>query len=205
MGHLEIYDDNRINILYSYLRSRLTEFTIPCHRGKPLEKKLLFSRKAIQERVKELAVRISIDYGEQEPVLIGILNGAVYFFADLTREISVPIKIDFIRAASYGSEMVSCGDIRLTKDLEIPVKGRPVILVEDIVDTGLTLTHIIKKLETKGPESIKVCALIDKLERRDVSVPVDYCGFQIKDGFVVGYGLDHNEKYRQLPDIYVLD
>ena len=170
-----------------------------------MEKKLLLSRKTIQERVKELAVRISIDYEEREPVFIGILNGAVYFFADLTREISIPIKIDFIRAASYGSEMTSSGTIRLTKDVEISVKGKPVILVEDIVDTGLTLTHIIKKLKAKGPESIKVCALIDKLERRDVSVPVDYCGFQIKEGFIVGYGLDHDEKYRQLPDIYVLD
>jgi hypoxanthine phosphoribosyltransferase len=172
---------------------------------KSLEKKLLLSRKTIQERVKELAVRISIDYEGQEPVFIGILKGVIYFFADLMREISIPIKLDFIRAASYGSEMTSSGTIRLTKDVEISVKGKPLILVEDIVDTGLPLTHIIKTLEAKGPESIKVCALIDKLERRDVSVPVDYCGFQIKEGFIVGYGLDHDENYRQLPDIYVLD
>jgi len=170
----------------------------------PLEKKLLFSRETIQERVKELAARISSDYEGQEPVFIGVLNGAVFFFADLTRELDIPIKIDFIRAASYGSEMTSSGEIRLTKDVEIPVKGRPVILVEDIVDTGLTLTHIIKKMEAKAPESIKVCALIDKLDRRDVSVTVDYCGFRIEEGFVVGYGLDHDEKYRQLPDIFVL-
>jgi len=169
-----------------------------------LEKKLLFSRETIQERVKELAARISSDYEGQEPVFIGVLNGAVFFFADLTRELDIPIKIDFIRAASYGSEMTSSGEIRLTKDVEIPVKGRPVILVEDIVDTGLTLTHIIKKMEAKAPESIKVCALIDKLDRRDVSVTVDYCGFRIEEGFVVGYGLDHDEKYRQLPDIFVL-
>ena len=169
-----------------------------------MEKKLLFSRETIQERVKELAARISSDYEGQEPVFIGVLNGAVFFFADLTRELDIPIKIDFIRAASYGSEMTSSGEIRLTKDVEIPVKGRPVILVEDIVDTGLTLTHIIKKMEAKAPESIKVCALIDKLDRRDVSVTVDYCGFRIEEGFVVGYGLDHDEKYRQLPDIFVL-
>jgi hypoxanthine phosphoribosyltransferase len=171
----------------------------------PLEKKLLFSRETIQERVKELAARISSDHEGQEPVFIGVLKGAVFFFADLTRELDIPIKIDFVRAASYGSEMISSGEIRLTKDIEIPVEGRPVILVEDIVDTGLTLAHIIKKMEAKAPESIKVCALIDKLERRGVSVTVDYCGFRIEDGFVVGYGLDHDEKYRQLPDIFVLE
>jgi hypoxanthine phosphoribosyltransferase len=169
-----------------------------------LEKKLLLSRETIQKRVKKLAARISSDYEGQEPVFIGVLNGAVFFFADLTRELDIPIKIDFVRAASYGSEMTSSGEIRLTKDVEIPVEGRPVILVEDIVDTGLTLAHIIKKMEAKVPESIKVCALIDKLERRDVSVIVDYCGFRIEEGFVVGYGLDHDEKYRQLPDIFVL-
>ncbi|MBW1901792.1 MAG: hypoxanthine phosphoribosyltransferase [Deltaproteobacteria bacterium] len=170
----------------------------------PLEKKLLLSSETIQERVKELAARISSDYEGQEPVFIGVLNGAIFFFADLTRELDIPIKIDFVRAASYGSEMTSSGEIRLTKDVEISVKGKPVILVEDIVDTGLTLSHIIKKMEAKAPESIKVCALIDKLERRDVSVTVDYCGFRIEEGFVVGYGLDHDEKYRQLSDIFVL-
>jgi len=169
-----------------------------------LEKKLLLSRETIQERVKELAARISSDYEGQEPVFIGVLNGAIFFFADLMRELDIPIKIDFVRAASYGSEMTSSGEIRLTKDVEIPVKGRPLILVEDIVDTGLTLAHIIKKMEAKAPESIQVCALIEKLERRDISVIVDYCGFRIEEGFVVGYGLDHDEKYRQLPDIFVL-
>lgn len=169
-----------------------------------MERKLLLSRETIGERVKELAGRISSDYEGQEPVLIGILNGAVFFLADLTRSITIPIKIDFIRAASYGSEMISSGAVRLTKDLEIPVKGRPVVLVEDIVDTGLTLSHIIKKMEAKGPESIRVCALVDKLERRDVSVTIDYCGFQIDEGFIVGYGLDFDEMYRNLPDIFVL-
>ena len=164
----------------------------------------MLSRETIGERVKELACRISSDYEAQEPILIGILNGAVFFLADLARQITIPVKIDFIRAASYGSEMTSSGAVRLTKDVEIPVKGRPVILVEDIVDTGLTLTHIIKKMEAKGPESVKVCALVDKLERRDLSVPIDYCGFQIDEGFIVGYGLDHNERYRNLHDIFIL-
>jgi hypoxanthine phosphoribosyltransferase len=169
-----------------------------------LEKELLIPRKNIQRRVKELARQISSDYEGKEPILIGILNGVVFFFADLMREISIPTKMDFIRAASYGSEMKSSGSIRLTKDVEMPVRGQPVILVEDIVDTGLTLTHIVKNLESKGPESLRICALIDKLERRDIDVSIDYCGFKINEGFLVGYGLDYDEKYRHLPDICIL-
>lgn len=169
-----------------------------------MEKKLFISKDTIQKKIKEIATQISSDYEGKEPVFIGILNGAVFFFADIVREVSIPVKIDFIRAASYGSDMESSGTIRLTKDVEISVRKKPVILVEDIVDTGLTLSHIIKKMESKEPESVKVCALINKLERRDKSVQIDYCGFQIENGFVVGYGLDYNEQYRQLPDIYTL-
>ncbi|MBW1702503.1 MAG: hypoxanthine phosphoribosyltransferase [Deltaproteobacteria bacterium] len=169
-----------------------------------MEKELLIPRENIQRRVKELARQISSDYEGKEPILIGILNGVVFFFADLMREISIPTKMDFIRAASYGSEMKSSGSIRLTKDVEMPVRGQPVILVEDIVDTGLTLTHIVKNLESKGPESLRICALIDKLERRDIDVSIDYCGFKINEGFLVGYGLDYDEKYRHLPDICIL-
>lgn len=169
-----------------------------------MEKELLIPRENIQRRVKELARQISSDYEGKEPILIGILNGVVFFFADLMREISIPTKMDFIRAASYGSEMKSSGSIRLTKDVEMPVRGQPVILVEDIVDTGLTLTYIVKNLESKGPESLRICALIDKLERRDIDVSIDYCGFKINEGFLVGYGLDYDEKYRHLPDICIL-
>ncbi len=169
-----------------------------------MEKVLLISRETIHKRVKELAKQISTDYEGKELILIGILNGVIFFFADLMREISIPTKMDFIRAASYGSEMTSSGAIRLTKDVEIPIKSKPVILVEDIVDSGLTLTHVIKRLEREGPESIKVCALIDKLERRDITVSIGYCGFQIGEGFIVGYGLDYNENFRHLPDIYAL-
>ena len=169
-----------------------------------MEKELLIPRENIQRRVKELARQISSDYEGKEPILIGILNGVVFFFADLMREISIPTKMDFIRAASYGSEMKSSGSIRLTKDVEMPVRGQPVILVEDIVDTGLTLTHIVKNLESKGPGSLRICALIDKLERRDIDVSIDYCGFKINEGFLVGYGLDYDEKYRHLPDICIL-
>jgi len=169
-----------------------------------LEKNILIPRDTIQKRVKEIANQISSDYKGREPILIGILNGVIFFFADLVREISIPTKIDFIRAASYGSKTTSSGKIRLTKDVEIPIQGESVIVVEDIVDTGLTLTHIVKDLEAKGVESLRICALIDKIERRDLTVHIDYCGFRTEEGFIVGYGLDYNEKFRHLPDICVL-
>jgi len=169
-----------------------------------LNKEILIPRKTILSRVKELAHKISSDYAGKEPILIGILNGVVFFFSDLVMEMTIPSKIDFIRAASYGSGTSTSGTIRLTKDVEIPIQGKEVIIVEDIVDTGLTLNHIVKGLEDRGPESIRICALIDKLGRRDEEVKIDYCGFHIKEGFLVGYGLDHNERYRYLSDIYVL-
>jgi len=169
-----------------------------------LEKELLIPRKTIQAKVKELAGQISSDYRGREPILIGILNGVVFFFADLVMEMDIPSKIDFVRAASYGSGTSSSGTVKLTKDVEIPIQGKPVIIIEDIVDTGLTLKQIVKSLEEKDPESIKICALIDKLERRDEEIVIDYCGFQVEKGFLVGYGLDHDEQYRYLPDIYVL-
>jgi hypoxanthine phosphoribosyltransferase len=145
--------------------------------------------------VEELAHEISSDYEGKEPILVGVLNGVVFFFADLVKKMTVPSRIDFIRAASYGSGTSSSGDIKFTKDVEMPVQDKPVIVVEDIVDTGLTLTQIVKRLEGKGPESIRICALIDKLERREEEVTIDYCGF---------HGLDHDEQYRYLRDIYVL-
>ncbi|MCD6560595.1 MAG: hypoxanthine phosphoribosyltransferase [Deltaproteobacteria bacterium] len=165
---------------------------------------LLISAEDIKKKVKEMAGRISADYEGKEPVLIGVLNGVIFFFADLARGMTIPYKLDFIRAASYGSGMTSSGNIRMTKDLEIPIRGMPVILIDDMIDTGLTLAHIIKKLELGGPESIRVCTLIDKSERRDVAVHIDYYGFKMKRGFIVGYGIDYDEKYRYLPDIYVL-
>ena len=167
-------------------------------------KEILITRDTIQKRVKEIAGEISSDYEGKEPVLIGILNGVIFFFADLVRELSIPTKIDFVRTASYGASMTSSGKIRFTKDVELPVQGKPVVVVEDIVDTGLTLTHIVKDLKDKDVESLKICALIDKLERREISIHIDYCGFQIEEGFLIGYGLDYDEKYRHLPDICVL-
>ena len=169
-----------------------------------MDKEIVLNSKAIQTRIKELAKRISADYAEKEPVFIGILNGVVFFFTDLLKEMTIPSKIDFIRAASYGSSMSSSGEIRFTKDVEISVEGKHVIIVEDIVDTGLTLNKIVKRIENLGPESVRICALIDKLERRDKAVSIDYCGFQVDSGFLVGYGLDYDEQYRYLQDIYAL-
>ena len=173
-------------------------------KGERLEKELCISKEAIQQRVLELAIKISSDYEGEEPVLIGVLNGAIFFFADLMRAIRIPTKMDFVRAASYGSQMQSSGSVRLTKDIEIPIAGKPVILIEDIVDSGLTLSYLKEQFEQRGASSLKICALIDKLERKEKDVFVDYCGFRIQDGFLVGYGLDCNEEYRYLPEIYRL-
>jgi len=167
-------------------------------------KELLLSREDIQKRVRELALEISRDYQGTEPILIGILNGVIFFFADLVRNLTIPIKLDFIRAASYGAGTTSSGTIRLSKDVEIDIRGEHVIIVEDIVDTGLTLSKIKDNLEKRGPESVKICVLIDKRERRETQVNIDYCGFHIEEGFIVGYGLDFNEQYRHLADIFVL-
>ncbi len=169
-----------------------------------MKKELLLSREVIAARVKELAGQISEDYRGKEPLLVGILKGSVFFFADLVREITLPSKIDFLRAASYGERRDSCGSVRLTKDLELPIEGKPILLVEDIVDTGLTLSYIKGILADRGAESIKICALVDKFERRKRHVPVDYCGFRVEEGFLVGYGLDFDEKYRYLPEIFIL-
>jgi hypoxanthine phosphoribosyltransferase len=169
-----------------------------------MEQKLLISQNSIQSRVRDLASQISSDYSGKELIAVGMLNGAFIFFADIVREMTIPLKIDFIRAASYGSGNSSCGDVRLTKPLEIPIKDKSLLLIEDIVDTGLTLSKILDIIWEQKPESVKICALIDKQERREKKITVDYCGFKVKEGFLVGYGLDYNEQYRCLSDIYEL-
>jgi hypoxanthine phosphoribosyltransferase len=170
-----------------------------------METRVLIPRQEIQSKVKDLAQRISSDYAGKEPILIGILNGVVFFFAELVMSLSIPCKIDFIRASSYGSSKASSGTINLVKDIEIPVKGQDLIIVEDIVDTGLTLDHLVRSLKSREPASVKICALIDKTERREQEVALDYCGFRIQEGFLVGYGLDYAEQYRYLPDICVIE
>ena len=166
---------------------------------------LLFSRDQIARRVGELAVAISTDYAGADLVLIGILRGAFVFLADLIRQLTIPAAVDFVGAASYGSRTDTSERVTITKQPQIPLSGRDLLLVEDIEDTGITLKAISDKLSEPGPRSIKVCALIDKRERRLVDVPVDYAGFKIDKGFVVGYGIDYAEQYRYLPDIYRLE
>ena len=154
--------------------------------------------------MKEIAAEISSDYAEEEPVLIGVLNGVVFFFADLVRELNIPLNIDFIRASSYGNSDRSSGKVHFTKDVELMIHGRHVIIIEDIVDTGLTLKRIVQKISEKRPASIKTCVLIDKLEHREEEINIDYRGFHVEEGFLIGYVLDYDEKYRHLPDIYTL-
>lgn len=166
---------------------------------------LLYPRDQIAQRVRELAARISADYTGSDLVLIGILRGAFVFLADLIRQLTIPVKVDFIGAASYGSQTQTSGQVAITKELQVPVAGRELLLVEDIEDTGVTLQAIQNKLKELGPRSIKVCTLIDKRERRLVNVPVDYVGFTIAKGFIVGYGIDYAEQYRYLPDIYRIE
>lgn len=169
-----------------------------------MKREVLITEADIQRRVREIADQISNDYQGTEPILVGILKGSIIFMADLMRAIRIPVQMDFMRAASYGSETQSSGMVRVTKDIELPIQGRPVILIEDIVDSGLTLAYVKGLLEGRGAASLKICALIDKSERREQAISVDYCGFQVKEGFLVGYGLDCNEEYRNLPEICVL-
>ena len=170
-----------------------------------MSRKILFPRIAIQKRLKELAGQISGDYAGRELVVIGILKGAFIFMADLIREISIPCKIDFVGVASYGASSESSGKVLITKDIETSIKGRDILIVEDIVDTGLTLQYLVKWLKERNPNSLKICVFLDKRKRRKVSFEADYVGFTIDDGFVVGYGLDFNEQYRFFPDVYVIE
>ncbi|MFO7568757.1 MAG: hypoxanthine phosphoribosyltransferase [Smithellaceae bacterium] len=167
-------------------------------------REILFTRSVIDERVREMADQISRDYEGGELVMVGVLKGAFVFMADLMRAVRVPCRTDFIRASSYGAEMESSGRIVITKDIELPVEGCDVLVVDDIVDTGLTLCHIVDSLRQRNPRSIRVCAFLDKRLRRKTPFEADYVGFAIDDGFVVGYGLDFGEQYRSLPDVYVI-
>jgi hypoxanthine phosphoribosyltransferase len=169
-----------------------------------IKSELLFPREAIGRRVKELAEQISRDYAGRELLLVGVLNGAFIFMADLIRGISIPCRVDFVRVASYGCGSQSSGEVRITKDLETPITGRDVLIVEDIVDTGLTLSHLLNVLRERQPASIRVCAFLDKKERRRVPFTAEYVGYSIPDRFVVGYGLDYNENFRFLPDVCML-
>jgi hypoxanthine phosphoribosyltransferase len=159
------------------------------------------SAEELEKRVAELASRINTDYEGKSLILVGILKGAFIFLADLARRISVPVEIDFVRLASYGQDSETSGEVRITHDLELSVQGKHVLVVEDIVDTGITLAWFIDHLNGHQPESVKICALIDKSERRKVEVRLDYVGIRMEEGFLVGYGLDFAERHRNLPSI----
>ena len=158
----------------------------------------------IEHMVVQVASRISSEYLERELVLIGVLKGAYVFLSDLARQMSIPAQVDFIGISSYGADTSSSGKIRLTKDIDINIKNKDVLIIEDIVDTGLTLSYIVEYLKSFSPKTIKVCALIDKRERRKSKVKIDYACHLTDEGFLVGYGLDYSEDYRNLPDIYHL-
>ena len=166
--------------------------------------RILLTKEQIHEAVKKLGEKITQDYAGKAPVLIGILKGAVVFFSDLVREIDLPITMEFMAISSYGSSTKSSGVVRIVKDLDRDISGRDVLVVEDIVDSGLTLSHLKQVLETRKAASIAIVTLLDKPARRKVPLEVQYSCFNIPDAFVVGYGLDYDEKYRNLPDIGVL-
>lgn len=170
-----------------------------------MNRKILFSRETIQNCVRETAAKISADYQGRELIVIGILKGAFIFMADLIRAMSIPCRVDFARVVSYGAGSESSGKVVMTKDIEMFIKGRDILVVEDIVDTGLTLSYIVEWLKERNPQSLKVCAFLDKRKRRKVNFEADYVCFTIDDGFVVGYGLDFNEQARFLPDVYILE
>ena len=165
---------------------------------------VLLSEQQIQSRIKELGAEITRDYAGRNPLLIGVLKGACFFMSDLLRAIDTRLGIEFIAISSYGSSTRTSGEVRILKDLDVPVEGRDLIVIEDIVDTGLTLSYLMANLKSRGAASVKLVALLDKHERREREVEIDYLGFQIPDHFVVGYGLDFAERYRNLPFIAVL-
>lgn len=166
--------------------------------------KILITRKELALRVKELAKTLDEDYKGKNPIVVCILKGSALFFADLVREMKIPVEFDFLSISSYGNKTKSSGEVKMIKDLDNLIENRHVLLIEDIVDSGYTLTYLKKLLSSRGPASIKICTLLDKKSRREVPLEPDYCGFEIDDYFVVGYGLDYAQKYRNLPEIGIL-
>ena len=166
--------------------------------------KEMLTEDAVNKRIRELGEKISEDYAGQEIRMICVLKGGSFFMCELAKRITVPVSLDFMSVSSYGSETKSSGVVKIVKDLDEPIKGKNVLVVEDIVDSGRTLSYLMEMLKDRGPESLRLCTLLDKPERRVVDVHVDYTGFQIPDEFVVGYGLDYDQRYRNLPYIGVI-
>ena len=202
---IELYPDIKITLLYKKDYDRLLAKygfgPLAQTRGYGVSQ-VLYSIAEVQHRVRQLAKQISRDYADRHPIMIGVLRGVFCFMADLIRQITVPLEVDFMAISYYGGEGSSV--VKITKDIDLNLAGRHVIMVEDIIDTGLTLSYVINHLKAKGPASLAVCTLLDKRARRIVDIPLDYLGFEIPDEFVVGYGLDYGEKYRNLPFIGIL-
>jgi hypoxanthine phosphoribosyltransferase len=166
---------------------------------------ILITGEVVQQRVRELGAELSRDYAHTDLLLVGVLKGAVFFMADLVRQITVPCEIDFMAVSSYGNSTDSSGVVRILKDLDANIEGRNVVIVEDIVDSGLTLSYLIRNLDARGPASLEVCALLTKPARRIADIECRYVGFEIPNRFVIGYGLDYAERYRSLPFVAALD
>lgn len=175
----------------------VSEFTNP-------NLEVLVTREEIENRIRELGAEIARDYAGLNPLLVGVLKGACTFLSDLMRAADIPLSVEFMAISSYGAEMRTSGEVRILKDLDVAIEGRHILVVEDIVDTGLTLSYMLANLKSRGAASVKLAALLDKFERRQKEVPIDYLGFKIPDKFVVGYGLDFAERYRNLPFVAVL-
>jgi hypoxanthine phosphoribosyltransferase len=169
------------------------------------ELKILYSQDTITTQVKRLAAEINTDFAGEDVLMVCVLKGSFLFFADLVREISIPVTVDFVRLASYGSETQSSGIVEIRKDVEMSLKDKNVIIVEDIVDSGNTIETLYHLLAQREPKSLKVCTLIDKRGRREVEFEADYIGMSMDDGFIIGYGLDLDERYRNLSEIYIVE
>lgn len=165
---------------------------------------ILISAEEIEQRTREMGQAISQDYAGRNPLLVGVLKGVLFFMADLLRAVTIPVEVDFMAVSSYTPEARDQGLVRLVKDLETPIAGRHVLFVEDIIDTGLTLNYLLRNLRVRGPASLEVCVLFNKPKRRLIDIPLKYKGFDLPDRFVVGYGLDHRERYRNLPFVGLL-
>jgi hypoxanthine phosphoribosyltransferase len=166
---------------------------------------ILVQRDELEHRVRELAEEVSRDYADRDLFLVGVLKGAVFFLSDLMRHLEVACEVDFMAVSSYGSSTDSSGVVRILKDLDVSIEGRDVLIVEDIVDSGLTLSYLLRTLRARNPASLEVCALLTKPERRKVELPIRYVGFEIPNRFAIGYGLDHAERFRNLPFVAVLE
>ena len=166
---------------------------------------ILIDEETLHARISELGAQVSDDYRGEDLLLIGVLKGAIFFMADLMRSIDIPCEVDFMAISSYGPGIDSSGGVRILKDLDVSIEGRNVLVVEDIIDSGLTLSYLLRNLEAREPASLEVCALLTKPDRREVDMPIRYVGFEIPNKFAIGYGLDHAERYRNLPYVAVLD